>query len=269
MKEQKIMIDKSGKAFLEETTRTPVTGVAKLMTSLAGSMAVRLPVLAPDLFLIYSGNAFTSFKLITKLTMYCTWTADEIIEGNKSTPFLYPSFGRSDGEGVSMESKGYAWEVPKDMALFFISTGIKDRGYKLMDPSKTDYRYRLQADGAEFKKCGLVAVDLVTGTLHRLPLPNVYENATLCTGSLESMNQYPMTNAEGMFGSWELNRWNSDLIENTSGKYKQLIRLDPSTGSTLPPVGGDWRAWCPKVAVGGWLSSSVLDLALEGITKGE
>jgi hypothetical protein len=268
MNEQKIIIDREGKAFLEETTRTPVTGVSKLMTSLAGSMAVRLPVLAPDLFLVYSGNEFTSFKLITTLTLHCTWTSDEVVEGKKSVPFLYPSFGRGV-EGVSMESKGYAWQVPKDMALFFIVTGIKDQGHKLMDPEQTDWRYRLRPEGAQFTKAGLVAVDLLTGTLHRLPLPNVYDNATLCTGDVRSTPEYPMTNAEGIFGSWELNRWNADLHEYTKGNYKNLVRLDPTSGNTIAPVGGDWRKWCPKVSTGGWLNNTVLDLALEGITKGE
>jgi len=268
MKEQNIVIDKTGKAFLEETTRTPVTGVGKLMSELAGSMAVRLPTLAPDLFLVYSGDSFTAFKLITKLTLNCVWSTAEALEGKKTVPFLYPSFGRGTGEGVSLESKGYGWEVPKEMALFFVSTEIRDNGLRLMDPARTNYKYRMTADYAECGKCGLIAVDLISGVIHRLPVPNVYENATLCTGDMHAMNEYPMTKAEGIFGSWEANRWNADLHEYTKGNYKNLIRLDPTTGKTLLPKDGDWRTWCPKVSTGGWLKNSILDLALEGIKLG-
>lgn len=267
MKEQQIVIDKDGNAFFEEVVKTPVTGIDRLMNALTGSMAVRLPMMAPDLFLIYSGGAFTSFKLITVLTLNCTWSSDESLIEEKSVPFLYPSFGR-DSSGSSQESKSYAWVVPKDMALFFVATKIRDRGYSLMDPSKTDFRYRA-TDNSDTGKCGLIAVDLLTGVLHRLPLPNVYENATLCTGPLRSMPQYPMTNAEGTFGSWEENRWNSDLHEFTKGNYKNLVRLDPKSGGTLAPISGDWRAWCPKVSVGGWLPSNILELALDGLTLGD
>ena len=202
------------------------------------------------------------FKLITRLSLKCVWSTDERQEGGKPVPFMYPTFGTQKGGDIAIHTSSFAWDVPKDMALIFIGTELHSGGNRLM-PGR---------DGAEYKPnctdqygvCGLVAVDTTNGTLYRLPLPNVYDNAKLCTGPLNFYGSFPLTNAEGVFGTWEANAWNSDLHEYTRGKYKDLINLDVATAKTLPPVGGDWRAHCYKVSPN-WVPEAVLTAGLEGL----
>lgn len=264
METKNLVIGEDGQAYVEERTLTPVVNVAAMLRTLTDSLAFRLPVLTPDTTLVYSNGDFTLFRLITSLKLHCVWATNEVEEGRKRVEYMYPTFGR-DNQEMSMDTSAYCWIPPKDMAVFFIATHLGSCGGKLMDPNKTNFRYR-QASASLNGKAGLIVVDLKTRALHRLPVPNVYENGVLCTGDLQAMDGWAMTRAESLFGSWESNRWNSDLIEHTNHGYKKLIRLDPKTGKTLPPADNlDWRQLCPKISIGNWLPDNILQLGLEGL----
>jgi hypothetical protein len=260
MNTRQLVVTANGQAFVEERTLLPVSGVPTMLRSLTNNLAIRLPPLTPDTYLVYASGEFTLFRIITKLMMHTTWSLEE----GESEPYIYPSFGR-ERDKMSLETSTYAWIPPVDMALFFVATHLQEGG-KLLDPNETGYEYRLEPariDG----KMGLLAMDLNNGILHRLPLPNTYENGTLCQGDLNAMAAGPLTKGQGLFGTWQENRWNSDLIENAGDGYKKLVRLHPETGLTLAPEGGNWRTHCPKVSPGAWLPEKIQEVGFEGFAK--
>jgi hypothetical protein len=255
MNERKLVINPDGTMHVEETKILPVSGAAKLLKSLSEQSAVCLPAISPDAWLVMHTGRFRFFQMIDELRVNTIWTSAEEEEGDKVVSFLHPNFSSSGGSELKVKSDVMKWKVPSDMALLWISGNLTPPS----NPVDKKSGRRTSPRGTDVgSKCGLIALDMKSGDIYRLPLPNVYENGTLCTGPLSFDQHYPLTGGKQMFGSWEANTWNADLIEYTHGKYKDLIRLDPKTGNTLPSKGGDWRANCYRVNTNGWLPEAVL-----------
>lgn len=262
---KRIVIDPSGAAFVESTELTPVTGVSTLLRSMTKDLALRLPNITPDSWLVFAQERFTFFKLITELKLHTTWTTAEEEEDGKSLSFIHPSFNEVRSE-MAVETSAFTWKVPNDMALLFVATALTapQSGMKPGQSAFTPSRVLREPE----RRPGLIAVDTTSGVLYRLPLPNVYEDGTLCAGALEYAPTYPLPSGLGRFGSWELNKWNSDLIRRANGQYKSLIRLNPRTNTTIAPKGGNWRSHCFRISTDRWLPDTVLRSGLEGlITK--
>ena len=262
MEEKEIVINELGQGFVRRTSLTPITGVAPMLRQMAESFTVRLPPLTPDTFLVYDRNSFTGFRRISSLKLNCIWSARELEASEGSKTVISPTFGVStDKAGIN--TNVYTWDVPEDMELFFVITDLEFHKEVKEADLNEDRSIEPVVNLGVYGTCGLLALDKTKGGIYRLPLPNVYQNGSLCTGSLTAIPGYPLATLDGMFGTWEANRWNSDLISYAEEKYLDLIRLDPNTGVTLAPKGGDWRDSCFRVSPS-WIPERTLIAAFEG-----
>jgi hypothetical protein len=83
----------------------------------------------------------------------------------------------------------------------------------------------------------------------RLPLPNLHDECTICTGQFEDSYN---TAQEGVIASLEQfnkSKWNSDLM-TTVAQSQKFFRFRPTneTFETLPIEAADWTTLCNKVS---------------------
>ena len=84
---------------------------------------------------------------------------------------------------------------------------------------------------------------------YRLPLPNLHDECSLCTGRFEDRHA---TAAAGILASLEQfsqSPWNADLMR-TVAQSQQFFRFRPTneTFETLPIAVADWTTLCDKVS---------------------
>lgn len=139
---------------------------------------------------------------------------------------LVPSFGSKNDPLLKLE-----WPVPPSLNLNLVISTV--------------------ADGGEWccAKEWLLAFD-ENSAAWRLPLANLYEDASLCSGDWERTNP----TSTGLLGvaihQFVNSQWNQDLHDTGDMKKVQaLIRFDPKTEpyTALPVNTPDWRNLTRKV----------------------
>jgi len=89
---------------------------------------------------------------------------------------------------------------------------------------------------------------------YRLPLPNLHDECTLCTGEFEPSYETDQAAIIASLKQFELSKWNSDLMR-TVAQSQKFFRFQPTneTFTTLPIEAKDWTSLCDRV------SSAILD----------
>ena len=110
------------------------------------------------------------------------------------------------------ERRRLEWKVPEGMRLFFCW-------------SDSEYY--------------LIAVRLSDKAIIDFPMPNIYLNTKLCTGSLDAVdhNMPAIDRMEYALISWSANGWNSDLSEehpNFRGNNRAMVRFDENLETMAP-----------------------------------
>jgi hypothetical protein len=137
-----------------------------------------------------------------------------VITPTGGTACMVPSF-RAQGGSVGAD---LTWVVPSDLAVYFMMFG------KPMPKADSSGRI-LQPD-----KSYLVAIDK-DGRMYRLPLPNIYDDASVCLGGVDlPRNSIAAYMAAGMKAFTE-NPWNADLLGNDNNtritKAQALFQFEP------------------------------------------
>ena len=84
---------------------------------------------------------------------------------------------------------------------------------------------------------------------YRLPLPNLHDDCTLCTGRFEYSHDSALAGVTASLEQFNQSKWNADLMR-TVAQSQQFFRFRPTneTFETLPIAAADWRTLCDKVA---------------------
>lgn len=122
------------------------------------------------------------------------------------------------------------WQAPKEVRLVFV---VRTESSEDSVVVCGNWLFAFNADGNGF----------------RLPLPNLHDECTICTGQFES--RYPSAQA-GVIASLEQfnqSKWNSDLM-TTVAESQKFFRFRPTneTFTTLPIEATDWTTLCAKVS---------------------
>jgi hypothetical protein len=83
----------------------------------------------------------------------------------------------------------------------------------------------------------------------RLPLPNLHDDCTLCTGAFEDSYNTAQEAVVASLEQFNKSKWNSDLMR-TVAESQKFFRFRPTneTFETLPIEAADWTTLCDKVA---------------------
>ena len=83
----------------------------------------------------------------------------------------------------------------------------------------------------------------------RLPLPNLHDDCTICTGRFEENHDCAQTGVVASLKQFEQSKWNADLMR-TVAQSQQFFRFRPTneTFETLPIAAADWTTLCDKVS---------------------
>ncbi len=83
----------------------------------------------------------------------------------------------------------------------------------------------------------------------RLPLPNLHDECTLCTGQFESNYTSAQAAVIASLEQFNQSKWNSDLM-TTVAESQKFFRFRPTneTFETLPIEATDWTTLCAKVS---------------------
>ena len=138
---------------------------------------------------------------------------DKIPLKTKFTPgddFLYPSFAEN---GLLMYKE---WVIPTDMEAYLTCVSF-----------------------GESLKVILSAWSSKEKQMYRLPLPNIYEDGSICMGDRFNYDGSDLlASARRSIKSFKEAEWNRDLIHNTGGNHVKMFRYDPD-GNQLAPL----QAW--------------------------
>ena len=138
---------------------------------------------------------------------------------------LVPMFASSSDLEMPM-----VWEVPNEIRLMFV------------------IRTELLDDYQTVEKNWLFAFNQANNG-YRLPLPNLYDDCSICTGEFEQSYD---TSAECVIASLEQfnkSQWNSDLMPALE-RAQKFFRFKPTDENfeTLPIAAADWTSLCDKVS---------------------
>ncbi len=83
---------------------------------------------------------------------------------------------------------------------------------------------------------------------YRLPLPNLHDECSLCTGEFEDSHTTAQSALTASLEQFNRSKWNADLMR-TVAQSQQFFRFRPTneTFETLPIVAADWTNLCDKV----------------------
>jgi hypothetical protein len=84
---------------------------------------------------------------------------------------------------------------------------------------------------------------------YRLPLPNLHDECTICTGQFEDSYDTAMQAVVASLEQFNRSKWNADLMR-TVAQSQQFFRFRPTneTFETLPITASDWTTLCDKVS---------------------
>jgi hypothetical protein len=83
----------------------------------------------------------------------------------------------------------------------------------------------------------------------RLPLPNLHDDCTICTGQFEETYDSAQAAVIASLKQFDQSKWNSDLMR-TVAESQKFFRFQPTneTFATLPIEAADWTTLCNKVS---------------------
>jgi|CZKV01.1.fsa_nt_gi hypothetical protein len=83
----------------------------------------------------------------------------------------------------------------------------------------------------------------------RLPLPNLHDDCTICTGQFEETYGSAQAAVNASLKQFDQSKWNSDLMR-TVAESQKFFRFQPTneTFETLPIEAADWTTLCNKVS---------------------
>ena len=83
---------------------------------------------------------------------------------------------------------------------------------------------------------------------YRLPLPNLHDECSLCTGEFESRYDSAFQAVTASLEQFNRSKWNSDLMR-TVAQSQSFFRFRPTNEAfeTLPIAAADWTTLCDKV----------------------
>ncbi len=83
----------------------------------------------------------------------------------------------------------------------------------------------------------------------RLPLPNLHDECTICTGDFEDSCDTALACIVASLEQFNQSKWNSDLM-TTVAQSQKFFRFKPTneTFETLPIEAADWTTLCQKVS---------------------
>jgi hypothetical protein len=84
---------------------------------------------------------------------------------------------------------------------------------------------------------------------YRLPLPNLHDECTVCTGEFENNHDTAFACIVASLEQFNQSKWNSDLM-TTVAQSQKFFRFKPTneTFETLPIGATDWTTLCEKVS---------------------
>lgn len=84
---------------------------------------------------------------------------------------------------------------------------------------------------------------------YRLPLPNLHDECTICTGEFENHRDTAQAGIIASLEQFNKSKWNSDLM-TTVAESQKFFRFRPTneTFDTLPIEAADWTTLCAKVS---------------------
>lgn len=83
----------------------------------------------------------------------------------------------------------------------------------------------------------------------RLPLPNLHDECTICTGAFEDQYATAQECVMASLEQFNKSKWNADLMRTVT-QSQQFFRFRPTneTFETLPIAAADWTSLCDKVS---------------------
>jgi hypothetical protein len=137
---------------------------------------------------------------------------------------LYPKFSASKEPVISM-----VWTPPTDMKLVMLILMHPDSG-------KVFFEYQW-----------IFAFDL-GGRAYRLPLGNLFDDAKLCTGSMENVHPTAQAVFVASLEQLERSQWQGDLDRSPESTQK-MFRFKPvDAGFEQQPSIGAWSSLCLKIS---------------------
>ncbi|HEV2695858.1 MAG TPA: hypothetical protein VG347_23415, partial [Verrucomicrobiae bacterium] len=84
---------------------------------------------------------------------------------------------------------------------------------------------------------------------YRLPLPNLHDECTICTGEFETGYDTDQAAIIASLKQFDQSKWNSDLMR-TVAQSQKFFRFQPTneTFTTLPIDSKEWTGLCDKVS---------------------
>jgi len=146
-------------------------------------------------------------------------------------PKFLPKTEENDKKYPTMPA---VWAVPQSMSLMFAARIYPVDGIRYMTkPSES---------------CFLIAYDS-SKRAYRLPLPNLYENLSMCMGDFNGVDNSQLGSFLKAYGQFDISPWNADLLGGKEDSAKQLF-LFKMTDSDVEciPYTGDWTQLCNKCA---------------------
>ena len=121
------------------------------------------------------------------------------------------------------------WQAPKEVRLVFA------------------VRTRLEDDCVVVGGNWLFAFNQANNG-YRLPLPNLHDECTICTGEFEPNYISAQEAVVASLEQFNQSKWNADLMRTTAQSQK-FFRFRPTneTFTTLPIEAADWTTLCEKV----------------------
>ena len=120
------------------------------------------------------------------------------------------------------------WQVPKEVRLVFVvRTELSDDCVRVGG----NWLFAFNQDDNGF----------------RLPLPNLHDDCSLCTGQFENSYDSAMECIVASLEQFSQSKWNADLMR-TIEQSQKFFRFQPTneTFETLPIAAGDWTTLCDK-----------------------
>ncbi len=130
------------------------------------------------------------------------------------------------------------WQAPKDVRLVFVVRTEVSEGCVVVGGN---WLFAFNKDNNGY----------------RLPLPNLHDECTICTGQFESSYASAQAGVSASLEQFNQSKWNSDLM-TTVAESQKFFRFRPTneTFTTLPIEAADWTTLCAKV------STAILDRAI-------
>lgn len=194
---QEIILKSTGEAVIRTITENHCAIAASLADQLS-STAVRVVknlFLTPteSIGLTASNNEVHLGCRLNKLSLLTNWV---VVDG-----FLVPRPDKDGGSRLKME-----WEPHNAMTILFVAR--IEPGLHIGD-----------------RKCYLLALDS-GGRNHQLPLPNVYDDCSVCMGEFDSQGQSYLECFQKALAQFRNAPWNADLMTgDKSVKLEKLVRF--------------------------------------------